>query len=134
MTEDLKKTMTEEIAKLSKEKQEAINSIMWGDKVKEIGNKYLLTEDEINKLQLETGLFLLGLVDTDTYKSRVEDVIISEITTENITNETFEKVFKPIYQKIESSIKNNLKTQNIKWDQRVNFILSDGDYSNFIEQ
>ena len=93
MEKNFKKIMQEEIAKLSTNKQEAINSIDWETITREIGKKNLLEEEEIDRLQKETGLFLLGITDGDTYKFRLEDFLVSIKTTEDITNEMLEKIF-----------------------------------------
>ena len=124
--------MQEEIAKLSTNKQEAINSIDWETITREIGKKNLLEEEEIDRLQKETGLFLLGITDGDTYKFRLEDFLVSIKTTEDITNEMLEKIFLPITTKMEVSIKNEMATKKPKWDQTVRFIISGGDYSVFL--
>lgn len=134
MTEKLKQKMKEEIARLPKEKQDAIHSIDWGKISEEIGKKYLLSESEINELQLETGLVLIGLVDFELYKLNIENIGMSREEAENIAMEVLEKIFTPISTILEASVKNSMKTQNISWDQRVNFIISGGDYSNFINK
>ena len=132
MEKNFKKIMQEEIAKLSTNKQEAINSIDWETITREIGKKNLLEEEEIDRLQKETGLFLLGITDGDTYKFRLEDFLVSIKTTEDITNEMLEKIFLPITTKMEVSIKNEMATKKPKWDQTVRFIISGGDYSVFL--
>ena len=132
MEKNFKKIRQEEIAKLSTNKQEAINSIDWETITREIGKKNLLEEEEIDRLQKETGLFLLGITDGDTYKFRLEDFLVSIKTTEDITNEMLEKIFLPITTKMEVSIKNEMATKKPKWDQTVRFIISGGDYSVFL--
>jgi len=132
MTEKLQLKMKEEIVKLPKNRQDAINSVNWPEITNEIGKKYLLQEDEINDLQLETGLVLLGLVDFNIYKFNVENIGITKEESEKIANEILEKILTPIAIIIEGDIKSKIKTQNPKWNQRVNFIISGGDYSNFI--
>lgn len=134
MTEKLQQKMKTEIAKLPKEKQDAINAVEWGKISEEIGKKYKLSENEINELQLETGLVLLGLVEFNIYKLNVENIGLTKDETEKIVMEVLEKIFTPVATIIESSIKNAMKNQNINWNQRVNFIISGGDYSNFMEK
>jgi len=135
MTEKLKQKINEEILKLPKERQEAINVIDWGKITEEIGKKFLLTENEINNLQIETGLALVGLTDLDFYMTNIENNVgLTAGEANKITVETFDKIFTPIANKIESSIKNRLKSQKPRWNQVVNFIVSGGDYSNFIEK
>lgn len=134
MTEELKKITEEEISKLSKEKQEAINSIKWTDIIQEIGNKNGLMENETSNIQLKTLLFIIGLIDIETYKFNVEEIVVSSETTKKIVGEIFEKVFAPIANKIEASIKKKLLLKNPKWEQRVGFILSGGNYSVFLDK
>jgi hypothetical protein len=133
MTEKLKQKMSEEITKLSKEKQEAINSIDWGKKTEEIGKKFTLTDTEINDLQLETGLVLIGLFDFDLFILNIENEV--GLTTQqatSIANEILNNILSPISDKIISSIKNNTQISNVSWDKTVNFIVSGGDYSVFL--
>ena len=132
MTEELKKITEEEISKLSKEKQEAINSIKWIDIIQEIGNRNGLMDDEISNIQLKTLLFMIGLIDIETYNFDVEEIVVSNETTKKILNEIFEKVFEPISNKIEASIKKGLLSKSPRWDQSINFIVSGGDYSSFL--
>lgn len=107
MTEELKQKMEEEIIKLPKEKREAINDFDWAKKTEEIGKKHLLTEDEINDFQLETGLVLIGLVDLDLYLINIENEIgTSKDEAEKIALEVFNEVFTPISTSIEIPIKN----------------------------
>ena len=135
MIEQLKQKINEEILKLPKINQEAINSIDWGGISEEIGKKYLLTENEIHDFQTETGLVLIGLVGLDMYALNIEKNIgVSQEESEKIAKEAFDRIFKPIADIIEQDVKNKIKTQIPKWDQSVNFIISGGDYSNFIEK
>ncbi|MFA5936836.1 MAG: hypothetical protein WC822_03085 [Candidatus Paceibacterota bacterium] len=135
MTEKLKQTIKEEIIKLPKEMQEVINAFDWIKISKEIAEKYLLNEKEINNFQLETLLVLLGVVDPEFYAINIENQV--EITKEKakiLAMEIEEKVFNPIYKKITENIKNNLQDKNLGWKQTIDFILSNGDYSVFIER
>ncbi len=135
MTEKLKQKINEEISKLPKERQEAINAVDWGKITEEIGKKFLLTENEINNLQIETGLALVNLVDLDFYMTNLENNIgLTAGEAKKITIEAFEKIFTPIAKEIEASIKKKLKSENPSWDQIIRFIVSGGDYSNFIEK
>lgn len=135
MTDQLKQKIEEEIVKLPKIKQDAINSVVWYEIIEEIGKKNLLSDDEINVLQLETGLALLGLVSLDLYSKNVEENIgLDNKSTKKIINDVFEKLFVPIAKKIEFSIKNNMSTIIPDWKQTINFIISGGDYSVFLEK
>ena len=97
MTEKLKQTMNTEITKLPKERQEAINSLDWGKESEEIGKKFSFTDDEINNLQVETGLVLVGLANLDTYKQTIEESLrISRDEAEKISQAIFDRIFKPV--------------------------------------
>lgn len=133
MTKELQQKMSEEIAKLPRYNQEAINSLDWGDTSWKIGKKNLLTESEINDLQIETGLVLVGLSELDSFAINIENNVgTATAESEEIAKEIYDEIFKPIADKMEIMVKNKIKSQNPKWDQRVNFIISGGDYSNFL--
>lgn len=133
MTEKLTQLAKEQIMKLPKEGQEAINSFDWGKVVEEIGKKYLLDESEINTLQAETLTVLIGLIDLDVYPINIEDDIgISTKDATKIAEDISEKIFTPIGKKIEENIEKNLKDKNVSPEQTLNFILSGGDYSVFV--
>ena len=61
MTDKLKKIIQDEVGVLPKETQGAINSLDWVSIAEEIGKKNLLNESEINDLQVETLLTLVGI-------------------------------------------------------------------------
>ena len=132
MTEKLYEKMKEEVLKLPKENQVAINSFDWATEVEKICNKYQLRSTEINDVQTETGIFLLGLADFELFIINLEATGLTNSESAGIAREIMEKVFTPIGEKIETLIKGDLKNQIVRWDQSVNFIVSGGDYSNFI--
>jgi hypothetical protein len=134
MTEKLQQTIKEELVKLSKEKREAINSVNWLSILEEIGKEYKLNESELNDLQSITLTVLVGLTDLDIYALDIEEELS---TTRNdagkIAKEVFEKIFTPITSAIEENIKKSGKDKNANPEQNLNFILSGGDYSAFVE-
>lgn len=135
MIEKLKKTIQSELLKLPKEKQDAVNSFDWITKTQEIGQIFKLTEDEIFDLQIETGLVLVSIIDLNLFKAHLEqNILLSEEITEKISNEIIEKIFFPIAENIELAIKNSFNLENAHWNQTVNFIVSGGDYSVFLEK
>ena len=134
MTEKLKQIIKEELVKLPKDSQDAINSLDWASIAEEIGKKSLLTESEINNLQTETFLVLIGLEDLDSYTLNIENEIgTSKNEAGKIASEAMEKIFTPISNLMEEKIKNNIKNKNPAWDQNINFVLSGGDYFAFLE-
>ena len=134
MTDKLRQIVKEELGKLPKETQEAINSLDWARAVEEIGKKYLLLENGINDLQIETLLVLVGLEDVNDYAQRVENEVgMTKDEAEKIAEEVVNKIFSPISNAIEENIKKNLKSKSLSTEQNLNFILSGGNYSAFLE-
>lgn len=135
MTEKLKQIAKEEISKLPKERQGIINATGWEKITEEISNKYLLDEEGLNELQIETLLVLIGLEDPHRYTNHIIDNAgVETERAEKITTEVFDKIFIPMSKEMELSVKENLKIQNPSWDQTIDFIISGGDYSYFVKK
>lgn len=135
MTDKLKQIIKEEVMKLPKENQEAINAFDWAKVTEEIGQKYLLSENEINNLQIETLLILISLEDPDFYAKNIENEVgTSKNEAEKIADEVIQKIFTPISDILIENIKKSGKHKNGNAEQTLNFILSGGDYSSFIEE
>ena len=135
MTEKLQQTIKEEVAKLPKDAQDAINAFDWIKVTEEIGKKYLLTDEETNNFQVETLLVLVGLTDPQFYPVSIENQVgTTKDDAQKMSDEATEKIFIPIANAIEENLKKNLKNNNLNPKQTINFILSGGDYSAFIEQ
>ena len=133
MTEKLQQIIKEEVGKLPKEAQEAINSFDWATVTEEIGKKYLLNESEVNDFQVETLLVLVGLVNPRFYTTNIENNVgTPKDDAEKMADEAFDKIFTPISDSIEENVKKDLKNKNPSPEQTLNFILSGGDYSAFI--
>jgi len=135
MTEKLKQTIKEEIAQLPKEGQDAINALDWVKLAEEIGKEFSLEESEMEDFQLETLLVLIGATDPEFYAINIENHVntIKE-TAESMADEVFQKIFAPIKNTLEENIKKNLRNKNPSPEQTLNFILSGGDYSAFMER
>jgi hypothetical protein len=135
MTEKLKQKSKEEIEKLPKEIQEAINSFDWGKISEEISTKYFLDESSTNNLQVEILLVLTGIEQIDFLETNIENnVQTSKESAIKIADELLEKVFIPIDKKIKEKIQETLKNKKPTWDQNVDFIVSGGDYSVFLRK
>ena len=135
MTDKLKQIIKEELSKLPKEAQEAINSLDWSSIIEEIGKKYLLNESEINHLQAETLTVLIGLTSMDLYATHIENEIgTTKDDAEKIAAEATEKIFKPTSDVYIENIKKSGKDKNPNPEQTIDFILSGGDYSAFVEE
>ena len=134
MKDKLKQIIQEEVGKLSKEAQEAINFLEWAKVAEEIGKKYLLAESEVDDFQVETLLVLVGIEDGNYYAQNIENNVgTSKEEAEKIAEEAFEKIFTPINDVLIENIKKSNKIKNPNPEQTLNFILSGGDYSAFLE-
>ena len=135
MTEELKQTIEREIKDLPIEVQEAIGAFDWIKMTEEIGNKYSLSEDELADFQIETLLELIGVTDPEFYALNIENhVLTTKEKAGQMAEEAFQKIFAPIRNILTENIKKNLKDKNPDWDQTLNFILSGGDYTAFVEK
>ena len=134
MTDKLKEIIKRELVKLPQKKQEAIGSLDWEKVSEEIAQKFLLNETEMNDLQVQTLLVLIGLNDPDFFSKDIENNIgTSKNEAEKIADEVMEKIFLPIANKIEEKIKENLKNKNPDFRQNLDFVLSGGNYVAFLE-
>lgn len=135
MTEYLKQTIESEIIKLPKESQEVINSFGWEEISVEIGKKYLLNEEKINKLQTEISLVMLGLAQQNFLKSNIENEVgLDENVAKKMSEDIIQQIFKPLLDNLTEIIKKSMPVRNISWQQTLYFILSGGDYSVFIKE
>ncbi|MFA5792013.1 MAG: hypothetical protein WC884_03180 [Candidatus Paceibacterota bacterium] len=134
MTEKLKQIIKDEVVKLPKEMQEAIGAFDWVKVTEEIGKKYLF-ESEIIDFQVETLLVLIGLENPEMYAINIENNVgTSREEAKRIADESFEKIFTPINNILEENIKKSGRAKNGSGEQNLNFILSGGDYSSFVEK
>jgi hypothetical protein len=135
MTEKLAQTIKEDLVKLPLEVGKAITSSGWEDITEMVGKKYSLSDDDINILQLEVGLVLLGYNKISMFAQNIRSsAVLDEETAMNIAKELDERVFTPIEQSIQSLIKINPHYKNVNWNQTINFIISGGDYSVFLDK
>ncbi|HPS21490.1 MAG TPA: hypothetical protein PLO44_01635 [Candidatus Paceibacterota bacterium] len=136
MTDKLKEKTKELLETKPKEIQDVINSIDWGLITEEIGKQnLLLDESEINDLQVEVMLVLTGVETINNLESNIENnVNTDKKTAQKIKLELIEKLFKPITSKLTEKLKEKTKTEKPTWQQNINFILSGGDYSVFLQR
>ena len=135
MTDKLKQIVKEEIAKLPTTNQEAINGINWAAVSEGVCKRNSLSESETNDLQVQTLLVLIGLESLDDFAGNVEDEVgTSKDEADRIATEITDRIFVPIADIGIENIKKNIKTKTPGWEQSVDFILSGGDYSAFMEQ
>lgn len=134
MTEKLKQKIKEEMMSLPKESQEAINSVDWGTISEAIAKKHSFSDSEVNDFQVITGLVLVSILSGENYAKTIENEIgMSKELSEVIANEAIEKIFTPIAEKIEKAVKMKEMGRNHDWDKNLDFIISGGDYSVFVE-
>ena len=135
MTEELQKEINTQIELLPKEAKEAVVSSNWQNISEEIAKKYFFDEDDINSIQAEISLVLLGLEYLKDLASNIENTVATtKNEAENMAKEFIEKIFTPLAQKLEENIKKNLDKKDIHWQQNLDFILSGGDYTAFIRR
>ncbi len=135
MTDKLKQTIEEEVAKLPKEWKEAVESSDWIKKTEDIGKSFGLDEDKINDLELETLIALVGATDQDFFATNIENQV--ETTTneaDQLAKKISADIIIPVILKMTESIKKNIAGKKTTWKQDVDFILSGGDYSVFMEE
>jgi hypothetical protein len=134
MTEKLKKIIQEEIVKLPKELVDVISAFDWVSATEEIGKKYLLNENQITDFQTETMLVLFGIEEPNLYEINIEDEVgTTKADAKKIAEEVVTKIFVPISNALAENIKKSDKVKNGNTEQNINFILSGGDYSAFME-
>jgi hypothetical protein len=75
MNETVEQSIKEEMAKLPKPNQQAINAFDWRRKCQEIGDRHNLLDAEISGLQAEVILVLMGLSDFTTLHRHIDDEI-----------------------------------------------------------
>ncbi|MFA6354929.1 MAG: hypothetical protein WCW65_00685 [Candidatus Paceibacterota bacterium] len=135
MTEELKQKIKEGLERLPKEAQDVMNTFEWLKIVEEIGKKYLIDESEINILQGEIGFILIETNSPDMLAINIENNIgTSKNEALKITDEVTQKIFKPMIELVHSSAKNKSKAHTPRWEQRIGFILSGGNYSAFLDK
>jgi len=135
MTEQLQKEIAIQIQTLPKELQKVITSFEWGNISEKIVKKYFFTEDEINSIQAEIALVVLGLESIDNLAYNIENnASTTKSEAEKITNDSIREIFDPMGKKLNEIIPKSLDNKNIHWQQNVDFILSGGDYTAFIQR
>jgi hypothetical protein len=133
MKQELKKEIDNMMLEIPERNRLAINSIKWAEMTEEISKKYYLDDEEKNILLAEVSLVLLGVNDYGFLKIATEDLGLTRKDASNIFREIKEQILDPVSKKIITSIKKEAELNNTNWDKRVNFILSGGDYTNFIK-
>ena len=115
---------------LPKDLREAIDSFDWIAKCDEIGKRYKSLEDEISALQGEVLIALMGLESIDDFTDGLEyALVIDKATAQSIAADCIKEILTPIAQKRVEIIKNNAKNNPPSWDQWMQFVMTNGNYS-----
>lgn len=127
MTEELKKTIEEITLKFPEKIKGVINESNWIEKTKETGEKYLLNEEEINLLQAETSLVILGIIEKDFFLINLESRIgLSKNEATKISEEIDKNIFIPIEKQLKDTI-NIINPENFKnLEKTIKYIVSGG--------
>ncbi len=144
MNSEIENIIKEQMKILPVEVIDVLASPAWTEKILNIGKKNGLNEEELGTLQLETSLVMLGLTHPDSYVEELKNHLkVSEIKTDNIVNEINRELSNGIREKLISifndsliskeEIKKNIQGKKTTFDQNLNFILSGGDYTVFLE-
>ena len=134
MNENLKNLIEEYVSALPKEIQEIVTAFDWASISSQIGKENYLSDEQINDLQVETALVLVGLTKVEYFTKNIEDKVgISDADAKKIAVETLNKIFKVVSEKTAELIRNRKSGSELSWNQNVKFILSGGDYLSLLE-
>lgn len=101
MNEKIRQQFEEQLAYLPEINQRALKSFDWATELVAIGKTYGLHIDELEELQIETMLLLVGLTSPDDYeKELIERLAISPIEAGKIIEDVNKRVFSPIHDYI----------------------------------
>lgn len=101
MNEALKQQFEEQLTYLPAVNQQALRSFDWATQLLSIGHQYGLHIDQLEDLQIETMLVLVGLVSPDDYETElITRLAVSTSEAEKILNEVNKQIFIPIHDYI----------------------------------
>ena len=137
----LQQKIAEYFEKLPSDLQTVFSDMKWLQNINEISVKYNLSSTQTETFATETTLLLLAIIHVDEY----EDILRKELGQ---SKETVEKIFEEIYSSFLENIQEQLEEAyyenvnslmeerviNSDWKQNINFVLSGGDYSSFLEE
>lgn len=103
MNEKLRQQFEDQLTYLPAINQQALRSFDWATELVAIGKNYGLHIDELDDLQIETMLVLVGLVDSDQYQNElINRLAISPTEAGKIIEDINKRVFTPIHDYIVS--------------------------------
>ncbi len=101
MNKKIRQQFEEQLAYLPTINQEALKAFDWATELVGIGKNYGLHIDELEDLQIETMLLLVGLTSPDNYeKELIERLAIPPSEAEKIIEQINERIFTPIHEYI----------------------------------
>ncbi|MFA6392773.1 MAG: hypothetical protein WCW54_01660 [Candidatus Paceibacterota bacterium] len=111
----LQQKIAEYYQKLPKEAQSVFSSMLWMEKLKELGIKYGLKENRIEILATETTLVLLGIIHIEEYQNILrKDLELEKEVTEKILIEIDENILKTIKGELTETFQSNAISLNNK--------------------
>lgn len=135
MTDKTKQTIKDEISKLPREAREVVESLDWVKLCEEIGSQNNLNEDEVEGLQVETLLVIIGATSIDGLGVNIENQVeLTREKSEDLEKELKQKIFKPLKERLDDKVKANLNNKKPDFEQNINFVLSGGNYAAFVDQ
>jgi hypothetical protein len=137
MDPEIEKIIKEQMEKLPIEVKKLFTDSSLGEKIINIGKKNGLNEGQLAILQTETNLVMLGLVHPDEYSDELKSHLnINDIRADNITNDINTEIMSGIREKIKETYEKTEESLETEpdWKQNLDFVLSGGDYSSFIER
>lgn len=109
--EQLKQIIAEYFVKLPKEAQDVFSSLVWLEKLKMMGDKYVLNEKQIEFLGTETTLVLLGMVHVNEYRETIaREIGLRGEFLEKLMADIDENILKTIKDQLVETYKLNLET------------------------
>jgi hypothetical protein len=131
MNDSVIKIIKEKFDSLPESIQKIILSSEYEEILTEIGNQSQLSAEQIAVLERETTLVMMGLTPIKDLEIRlVRELNIDKIKGEEITKDINEKIFLKILELLE--IMNTPAEEKPDWQQNLDFVLSGGDYSAFV--
>jgi hypothetical protein len=101
MNENFQKTFEEQLAYLPEVNQRALRSFDWATKILDIGKTHGLYIDQLEDLQVETMLVLVGLISPDDYPKEIMNrLAISPTETDKLIADINDTIFTPIHDYI----------------------------------
>ena len=101
MNEKLQQTFEEQLTYLPSINQQALQSFDWATELVGIGKQYGLHVDQLDDLQIETMLVLVGVVSADDYPNElITRLAISPSEADKIIEQVNDLIFTPIHDYI----------------------------------